>query len=80
MYDPSLCSSPVIGMLPEFVAKWITGNGIPVSMLCMTQDPPPQTDESMEDSEDDEVRKVECLNPLVGESACVCVDVTFVSL
>ena len=59
-------------MLPEFVAKWITGNSIPVSMLCMTQDPStPQTDKSTEDGEEEDaqdVKKVKCLNPLVGES------------
>lgn len=63
------------GMLPEFVAKWITGNGIPVSMLCMTQDPStPQTEGSLEEgekgtSQDD--KKVECLNPLVAQLEAV---------
>ena len=65
--------SSVVGMLPEFVAKWITGNGIPVSMLCMTQEPPnTQSEGSLEEGEEgasQDDKKVECLNPLVGESA-----------
>ncbi|KAI0237109.1 Rab3 GTPase-activating protein non-catalytic subunit [Lamellibrachia satsuma] len=63
------------GMLPEFVAKWITGNSIPVSMLCMTQDPStPQTDKSTEVGEEEDaqdVKKVKCLNPLVAQLEAV---------
>jgi len=26
----------VVGMIPEFVAKWVSGHGMPSSYLCLT--------------------------------------------
>ena len=62
----------VSGVLPEFVAKWIAGQGILPSMLCLSQaaekyeEEPMETDETVKGSSKKSASSQPAVNPIIS--------------